>query len=211
MSLFKKSLLLVFFLLFIDQALKIWIKTTYNLGDIGPIIPGIKWARLNFTENKGAAFGILFGGDAGKLILSLFRIVAIIAITWYLYKISKQKINWVARLSVALILTGATGNMIDSAFYGQIFSSSVHSVATIFPENGGYAPFLYGHVVDMFYFPFFDISAPTWFPVWSWWPWKPGQTISFFPYIFNFADATITIGVVLIIFFKKSFLIKEIQ
>ncbi len=204
MSLFKKSLLLVFILLVIDQAIKIWVKLTFEMGDVGPIL-GLEWARIHFTENKGAAFGMLIGGDTGKLILSLFRLLAISALVWYLHKISKEKISGIARFGVALILTGAIGNMIDSAFYGLIFSSSAESVATLFPEGGGYAGFLYGSVVDMFHFPMYEGIAPTWFPDWSWWPWNPGSRISFFPYIFNFADSAITIGVLIIILFRKKF------
>jgi len=208
MSLFKKSLLLVFILLIIDQVIKIWVKLTFDLGE-GVSVFGMDWAQIHFTENKGAAFGMLIGGDAGKLVLSLFRILAITVLIWYLYKISKQKLPVIARLGVTLILTGAIGNMIDSAFYGLIFSSSAHSVATLFPEGGGYAGFLYGSVVDMFYFPMFDGTAPAWFPEWSWWPWHPGSNITFFPYIFNFADSTVTIGVVIIILFRKKFIAKE--
>jgi len=204
MSTFKKSLLLVLLLLVIDQAIKIYIKLTFNLGESVSVF-GLSWAKIHFTENKGAAFGLLFGGDTGKLILSLFRIVAITALTIFLYRISKQKHSKIAVFSIVLILTGAIGNIIDSAFYGIIFSSSMHSVATIFPEGGGYAPFLFGSVVDMFYFPMFEIIAPNWFPTWSWWPWQPGNNILFFPYIFNFADATITIGVTLVILFRNKF------
>lgn len=206
MSLFKKSLFFVFLLLVIDQAIKIWIKLTFELGDNIPIL-GLDWARIHFTENKGAAFGMLIGGDTGKLVLSLFRLIAISVLIWYLFKISKQKLPKIAIISIVLILTGAIGNMIDSAFYGLIFSSSsANSVATLFPDGGGYAGFLYGSVVDMFYFPMFDGTAPTWFPEWTWWPWHPGSNISFFPYIFNFADSSIFIGVVLVIFFRKRFI-----
>ncbi|NPA45531.1 MAG: lipoprotein signal peptidase [Chlorobi bacterium] len=206
MSIFKKSLLLVLILLIIDQAIKIYIKLTFNLEEEIPIF-GLSWAKIHFTENKGAAFGLLFGGDTGKLILSLFRIVAIIGLIIFLYKISKQKYPKIAIFSIALILTGAIGNILDSAFYGIIFSpSTTHSVATIFPKDGGYAPFLYGSVVDMFSFPI-KITVPSWFPNWSWWPWRPdfNNKVSLFPYIFNFADATITIGVALVIIFKNKF------
>lgn len=204
MSTFKKSLLLIFLLLVIDQAIKIYIKLNFNLGESIPIF-GFDWARIHFTENKGAAFGILFGGNTGKLILSLFRIIAIIGLTYFLYRIKKLKLSKIATFSIVLILTGAIGNMIDSAFYGIIFSSSVHSIAQIFPETGGYAPLLFGSVVDMFHFPMYEIIAPNWFPEWERFPWNPGDQISFFPYIFNFADACITIGVIIVLFFRNHF------
>ena len=201
MSLFKKSLFFIFLLLVIDQAVKIWIKTHLTIGE-GYNIFG-DWAKIHFVENPGMAFGLKWGGNFGKLLLSVFRIVAIIALTWYLYSVSKKKYPKIAVFSVALILTGAIGNMIDSAFYGLIFSeSSYHTVAQLFPKGGGYAGFLHGSVVDMFYFPMFDGVLPSWIPLYG------GQNFVFFSPVFNVADSCITIGVILIILFRKKFVKK---
>ena len=152
MSKFQKALLLAIILLVIDQIIKIWIKTNMTLGE-NIIIFG-DWAKIHFTENKGMAYGMQFGGEIGKLLLSLFRIVAIIGIIWYLYDISKKKYHRIAIFSISLVLAGAMGNVIDSAFYGVIFSESTfYQEAVFMPEAGGYAKFLHGSVVDMFYFP----------------------------------------------------------
>ncbi len=201
MSLFKKSLIFIFLLLVIDQAVKIWIKTHLTIGG-GYDIFG-DWAKIHFVENPGMAFGLKWGGNFGKLLLSIFRIVAIIALTWYLYSVSKKKYHKIAVFSVALILAGAIGNMLDSAFYGLIFSeSSYHTVAQLFPEGGGYAGFLQGSVVDMFYFPMFEGVLPSWIPFYG------GQNFIFFSPVFNVSDSCITIGVFLIILFRKKFVKK---
>jgi len=201
MSLFKKSLLLVFLLLIIDQTVKIWIKTHYALGGGFDIFGD--WAKIHFIENPGMAFGLKWGGDTGKLLLSSFRLIAIAALTWYLYSISKKKFPKIAVFSVALILTGAAGNIFDSAFYGLIFSeSSYHTVAHLFPQGGGYAGFLHGSVVDMFYFPMFNGVLPNWIPVYG------GEDFTFFSPVFNVADSCITIGVFIVILFRKQFVKK---
>ncbi len=198
MSLFKKSLLLIFLLLLIDQSVKIWIKTHYTIGGGFDVFGD--WAKIHFIENPGMAFGLKWGGDTGKLMLSSFRILAIIGLLWYLYYISKQKLPKIAVFSVALILAGAAGNILDSAFYGLIFSeSNYHTVAQMFPEGGGYAGFLHGSVVDMFYFPIIDEIMPDWVPFYG------GKRFIFFSPVFNVADSCITIGVVLVIIFRKKF------
>lgn len=158
------------------------------------------WFIIHFTENEGMAFGMRFGGEFGKLILSLFRIVAIIAIGWYLVKITARKENTGLIISMSLIFAGALGNIIDSAFYGVIFSESkFHEVAELFPKEGGYSSFLHGKVVDMLYFPILKGNFPHWFPGWG------GQDFIFFRPVFNIADSAITTGVLILIFFQKKF------
>lgn len=203
MSLFKKSLLIVFLLLLIDQSIKVWVKLSFNLGQ-GISIFGLDWAHIHFTENPGMAFGFVFGGDTGKLILSIFRLIAISALIWYLNTISKQKFPNIAVIAVTLILAGAIGNILDSAFYGLIFSESTyHTTAVFLPESGGYEGFLYGSVVDMFYFPMFKGIYPTWIPRLG------GQDFTFFSPVFNFADSMIFVGVILVLIFRKKFVTEK--
>lgn len=187
-------------ILIADQILKIWVKTSMLMGNRGEIAVFGNWFILHFTENEGMAFGMKFGGDFGKVILSIFRIIAVIAIGWYLVRISKKKEPFGFILSISLILAGALGNIIDSAFYGMIFSESTfHEVARAFPSEGGYSSFLHGKVVDMFYFPVIKGSYPQWFPFWS------GEQFIFFRPVFNIADSSITIGVTILILFQKKF------
>ena len=158
------------------------------------------WFIIHFTENEGMAFGMRFGGDSGKLILSIFRIVAIIAIGWYLVKITSRNESKGLILSMSLIFAGALGNIIDSAFYGMIFSESkFHDVAILFPPEGGYSSFLHGKVVDMLYFPVIKGFYPAWFPFWG------GEDFIFFRPVFNIADTAITTGVLILIIFQKRF------
>lgn len=160
------------------------------------------WAILHFVENNGMAFGISIGGDYGKLFLSVFRIFAVVFLIYYLAQLIKAGVKKGLLLSFALILAGALGNIIDSAFYGLIFSESPYhdgSVATIFPEGGGYAGFLYGKVVDMLYFPLISGRFPEWLPIWG------GEHFLFFRPVFNIADMAITIGVISIILFHRQF------
>jgi signal peptidase II len=211
---FKKSLLPVLLLLFVDQTIKIVVKTNMHYGEQISIL-GLSRAKIHFIENPGMAFGYLFGGLNGKLILSLFRIVAIIALFWYLISIIKKQYPRIAIFSIVLILSGALGNLIDSAFYGLIFDSGMawnSEMQTWLPYSGisktnfeGYAGFLKGSVVDMFYFPMIDGHFPDWFPDWSWWPMKGGDSFLFFSPVFNFADSMIFKGVVLIFIFRKKF------
>ena len=177
-------------LVVLDQVVKISVKTTMTLGESHNVLGN--WFRWCFVENEGAAFGMSLGGDYGKLALSLFRIVAIGALVWFVHYLRKQKAPTGVVVGFALILAGAVGNMIDSAFYGMIFSESTFmSVATFLPEGGGYAPFLHGKVVDMLYFPLFH--WPEWMPL-------IGGDLFFSP-VFNFADSYITIAVFYLLIF----------
>lgn len=162
-------------------------------------------AIIHFTENNGMAFGLELGGEAGKLALSLFRIGAIAAIGYGLVYMVKRKYHRGLIMNVALIFAGAFGNIIDSAFYGMIFSeSNWYDKATLFPAGGGYSGFLHGKVVDMFYFPLISGYYPSWFPVWG------GEDFIFFRPVFNLADASISVGVILILIFQKSYFKEEI-
>lgn len=199
----KKSLkiaLIVIGVLIVDQWLKIWIKTNLAYGEEIQIL-GQSWALIHFVENEGMAFGITLGGDYGKLALSLFRIAAVCFLIYYLRLLLRSKVSFGLIASFSLILAGAIGNIIDSAFYGLIFSQSPYhgGVATMFPEGGGYAGFLHGKVVDMFYFPMFEGFFPEWVPLWG------GEHFQFFRPVFNVADAAITTGVLSLLIFFRSF------
>jgi signal peptidase II len=197
MSITTRTVLIILAIIIIDQILKIWIKTTMVLGQEIHVIDN--WFILHFTENDGMAFGIDFPGNSGKLILSLFRVCAITGIAIFLRHLIITKAHNGFILSVTIILAGAIGNIIDSAFYGLIFSHSWGSVAQIFTKEGGYASFLYGKVVDMLYFPIIRGNWPQWFPIWG------GQEFIFFRPVFNIADSSITVGVFIILFFQKRF------
>ena len=174
-----------------DQALKIWVKTHMQIGEEIPLIGN--WCMLHFIENVGFAFGMNVGGNMGKLALTLLRLVASVGIVWLIFKRAKDGTRTTLVLSLALIVAGAVGNLIDSCFYGLIFNESYYTIATLFPPDGGYAPLLFGRVVDMFYFPLFHFYWPEWMP------WVGGNYFEFFNAIFNIADASITIGVILLI------------
>jgi signal peptidase II len=197
MSTTTKSIIIILAIVIIDQVLKIWIKTSMVLGQEIHVFGN--WFILHFTENDGMAFGFNFPGNSGKLILSLFRICAIAGIAIFLRHLILNKAHPGFIISVAVILAGAIGNIIDSAFYGLIFNHSWGQVAEIFPEKGGYAPLLYGKVVDMFYFPIIRGDWPKWFPVLG------GREFIFFRPVFNIADSSITVGVFIILFFQKKF------
>lgn len=171
------------------------------LGEDIPIFGN--WFIIHFTENDGMAFGWKFAGEFGKLALSIFRIIAIIVIGWYLYTLTKNKVHKGLIISVSLIIAGAIGNLLDSAFYGLIFSESGDYInqtyATLFPDSGGYGSFLHGSVVDMFYFPLIDGYYPDWFPIIG------GKYYIFFRPVFNIADSSITIGVLILLIFQKRF------
>ena len=195
MSSGKKALLLIFLILIADQILKIWIKTHMVIGQEIHLFGN--WGLLHFIENNGMAFGMEMGGQTGKLVLSIFRIAAIGGIGWYLSRLIIRKTNLGLILSVSAILAGAVGNMIDSAFYGMIFTESFSQPATIFPAGGGYSSFLLGRVVDMFYFPVINTTWPDWSPF------RAGESFVFFRPVFNIADSSITCGVLAIVLFQK--------
>ncbi|MDB2361913.1 lipoprotein signal peptidase [Flavobacteriales bacterium] len=190
----KKSILLIAIVLIFDQVLKVWIKTNMM---IGQEIHFFDWFIIHFTENKGMAFGMEFGGSFGKYLLSVFRLVAIVAIAIYLKNIATTDVKKGVVLSISLVLAGAIGNMIDSAFYGLIFSESYGQLATVF--EGGYAGFLQGKVVDMFYFPLINGHFPQWLPLIG------GNHFIFFRPVFNIADASISVGVINMLIFHRSF------
>lgn len=193
----KAALLTVLLILFIDQISKIWIKTHFTLGES---ISVTGWFKILFVENNGMAFGIEV---LGKLFLSLFRIAAIALIGYFLYKLTGKKGSYKYGyiVCIALIFAGAAGNIIDSLFYGLLFSESTYrSVAVLLPAGGGYAPFLYGKVVDMLYFPLFGFYWPQWVPF------VGGEYFEFFRPVFNIADSAISVGViVLILFYRNTF------
>ena len=157
------------------------------------------WFILHFIENNGMAFGMEFAGKTGKFLLSIFRIIAVFGIGWYLFRISRKDMPLGLVLSIAAIFAGAAGNIFDSAFYGLIFNDSYFHVAKLFPEEGGYSSFLHGRVVDMLYFPVVHGSFPKWFP------WGAGKEFLFFRPVFNIADSSITLGVTALLIFQKRF------
>lgn len=194
----NKSLIIVFLVLIADQSSKIWVKTNMTLGQEIPI-----WGNrilIHFTENYGMAFGFELGGEYGKIALSLFRIIAIGGIIWYIRHLIELKAPKGLIYSIALILAGAIGNIIDSAFYGMIFTESYFTTAQMFPEGGGYGTFLHGRVVDLLYFPVLQGHWPEWVPL------TGGQRFIFFRPVFNVADTAITTGVAItLIFYRKFF------
>ncbi len=194
-----KSLIIIFVILIADQVLKIWVKTTMSIGDEYVVFKD--WFILHFVENNGMAFGFEFAGEYGKMFLSIFRIIAVIAIGWYLFKLAKRSdIPFGFIASISLIFAGAIGNIIDSLFYGMIFEHSYGQVSTIFPEGGGYETFLHGKVVDMFYFPLINGHYPSWIPYFG------GNEFIFFRPVFNIADSAITVGIFsILVFYRKYF------
>lgn len=197
----KKPLLIIFLVLLADQAIKFYIKTHFFLGEEYHVAGN--WFIIHFTENNGMAFGMEFAGSYGKLFLSLFRIVAVAGIGWYMYDLVKQQAPAGLVISISLILAGALGNIIDSTFYGILFSDSNYEIARFMPAEGGYAGLLYGRVVDMFYFPIIEGHFPAWFPIWS------TEEFIFFRPVFNFSDASITVGVLMILLFQSQFFPKK--
>jgi signal peptidase II len=202
----KHVFLLTFLILLADQALKIFIKTHYYLGQEHEVISGISWFRVHFIENEGMAYGWKLGGEWGKMALTLFRLLAVIFGTFYLAYVIRKKYHVGFIICATLIYAGAIGNLLDSMFYGMFFENSdpyVQNIARSASQNGfsgGYAGFLHGKVVDMLYFPIItDAKFPNWVPVWG------GETFEFFRPVFNIADASISFGVLFILLFQKRF------
>lgn len=194
----KKVALIVLIVLILDQTLKFWIKLNMFIGQEYNIFG--QWFIIHFTENEGMAFGMKLGGDWGKLALSLLRIVAVGLIGYYLYTLTRRKVKQGVIIGISLIFAGALGNILDSAFYGLIFSESTYyQMATLLPDGGGYTSFLHGKVVDMLYFPIIDMTLPNWIPIWG------GENFQFFRPVFNLADSAITCGVLWLLLFHRNF------
>jgi len=191
-----------------DQASKFFIKLNYPLSLYGnSAIVDWGFFKLLFVENKGMAMGTklndifpFFSDKTAKLVLTIFRLFAIAGIGYWLWDNIRKQTSNLFRWALCLIFAGALGNILDSVFYGLIFSHSYGQVATLFPEGGGYAPIFQGHVVDMLQFPLVSWNWPDWMP------WIGGEHYTFFQYVFNIADTAISIGVgILIVFNKKIF------
>jgi signal peptidase II len=189
------AIAVILLILVIDQIIKIKVKTSMTLYENISITD---WFNIRFIENNGMAMGIEV---AGKLFLSIFRIIATIAIAYYIFRLIKKNFELSYILFVSMIFAGAVGNIVDSVFYGVIFSESAPTqIAVLFPPEGGYGTWLHGKVVDMFYFPFFSFTWPSRIPILG------GSEFEFFKYIFNFADASISVGgIVLLLFYRKTF------
>lgn len=203
----RSAILIILLIIIADQSLKIYIKTHFQMAEHVNIL-GLNWAQLYFIENEGMAWGWKWGGDWGKMALTLFRLAAVIFGTWYLVRIVRHRYSRGFIICAALIYAGALGNLIDSMFYGMIFDKgmifdAVSQQYIYYPgvahltTNGGYQSFLHGNVVDMLYFPMVHSAFPSWFPF------VGGKEFEFFSPIFNIADASISIGVITLLLFQK--------
>ena len=211
----KKSIYLIIIILLVDQVSKIYVKTHFALSEEIDVF-GLRWFRIHFLENNGMAWGKEFGGEKGKLFLTLFRLVAISGIGYWLYSAVKSKAHKILITAITLIFAGALGNIIDSVLYGVLFSDSYHKFATFLPAEGGYSSLFHGKVVDMLYFPMVNTTLPDWVPSISfnfpdWIPFLGNSHFSlfenrhftFFDPVFNVADTAISTGVGLLIIFNK--------
>ena len=199
MSLKKASVIIVLVLL-IDQISKFYIKTNFSLGEEVPVFD---WFRILFVENEGIAWGTKIPGEYGKLFLTLFRLVAIVGIGYWLWDSVRKNGSRILITAIALIFAGAFGNIIDSVFYGIIFNDSYGQVAEFMPAQGGYGTLFHGKVVDMLYFPLWQGNLPEWIPFWG------GNYFTFFEPVFNIADTAISAGVILLLLFNKRAFPKE--
>ena len=197
----KKSIILILIILAIDQISKIYVKTHFSLGQGFEVFD---WFKIYFVENDGMAWGTkisdfvsFISDETAKLALTIFRIVAIFGIGYWLYHTAKHNGSRILLVAIACIFAGALGNILDSVFYGVFFSGSYHEVATFLPAEGGYDSLLHGHVVDMLYFPLWKGNLPEWFPV------VGGDYFTFFQPVFNVADVAISTGFVLLLLFNK--------
>ena len=190
----KKASLIIILILLIDQISKFYIKTNFTLGEE---IRVTEWFRILFVENEGMAWGAKIPGEYGKLLLTLFRLGAIVGIGYWLWDSIKNNGSRILITAIAFIFAGAFGNIIDSVFYGIIFDDSYGNVATFMPDAGGYGTLFHGKVVDMLYFPLYDEILPEWIPFWG------GENFTFFEPVFNVADTAISTGVVLLLLFNK--------
>ena len=201
----KKVAALIIAIIVIDQLLKFYIKLNFFLGEEHQVIGS--WFRLHFVENEGMAWGLKFGGGFGKIALTLFRLAAVIWGTFLIKGFIQKQYHTGFIICSALIYAGALGNLIDSMFYGLLFDASIPYtalVAEFLPEGGGYASFLHGKVVDMFYFPIItNAQFPSWMPIWG------GESFEFFRPVFNFADMSISTGVIALFVFQSKFFPSE--
>jgi len=203
----KYSILIILAIIFADQALKLFIKLNYPTGEVVRVF-GMDWFRVHFIENPGMAWGWKFGNETGKVVLTLFRLLAVIFGSWLLVKFVRERYSRGFVICASLIYAGALGNLIDSMFYGMIFNKGLHydpvlndyvSYSGVASLGGGYSSFLHGSVVDMLYFPMIKSHFP------SWMPFVGGDEFEFFSPIFNIADASISVGVIALLIFQKRF------